>query len=53
MELPEERVKNTISSLIEKYEDVLKRGEESIFLEEDVKIKFINPLLMGLGWNVE
>lgn len=52
MELTKERARKTLSSLIDKYKEVSKRGEKNL-LEEDVKIKFINPLLIGLGWDVE
>jgi len=52
MELTKECARKTLSSLIEKYKEVLIRGEKDL-LEEDVKIKFINPLLIGLGWDVE
>lgn len=53
MVLTKADVKKTVSSLIEKYKELLRRGEESKFIEEDVKIKFINPLLIGLGWDIE
>ncbi len=53
MELAKDHAKDMLFLLTEKYKEVLKRGEESHFLEEDVKIKFINPLLKGLGWDIE
>jgi len=53
MERAKEHAKEVISSLIEKYRDVVERRKESDLLEEDVKIKFVNPLLTGLGWDVE
>ena len=52
-ERAKERAKEVVFSLIEKYRDVVKSGKETDLLEEDVKIKFINPLLKGLGWDVE
>ncbi|MGD2250592.1 MAG: N-6 DNA methylase [Candidatus Methanofastidiosia archaeon] len=53
MEAKKKQAKDVISSLIEKYKDVLKKRKEDDFLEEYVKIKFINPLLIGLGWDIE
>ncbi len=53
MELAKEHAKNVLVSLTEKYREVLGREKESDLLEEDVKIKFMNPLLKGLGWDIE
>ncbi len=53
MEVTKKRAKEVISSLIEKYENIIERGRENDFLKEEVKIKFVNPLLIGLGWDVE
>ena len=47
METSKEHAGKVIASLVEKYEEVLRRGEENDLLEENVKIKFINPLLIN------
>lgn len=41
-----------VNELIEKYHTLLERGEADDQSEEDVKIKFLNPLLELLGWRV-
>ncbi|KKN27465.1 hypothetical protein LCGC14_0864370 [marine sediment metagenome] len=41
-----------IRKLIEKYEKVVKDNRKGEFMEEDVKVKFLNPLLEAMGWNV-
>lgn len=46
------KAKADIEKLIEKYRNVVRSGEESEYNEEEVKIKFINPLLEALGWDV-
>jgi hypothetical protein len=38
---------------IEKYQQLVANGEESEYNEEEVKLKFINPLLEALGWDVK
>lgn len=38
---------------IEKYQQLVVNGEESEYNEEEVKLKFINPLLEALGWDVK
>ena len=47
-----DRFKEKISKLIEKYERVIHEGRKEEFLEEDVKVKFLNPLLEALNWDV-
>lgn len=47
-----EQFKEGISRLVEKYEKVIREGRKEEFLEEDVKVKFLNPLLEAMGWNV-
>lgn len=44
--------KTKIEDLVEKYRLVLKNRREDEFDEEDVKNKFLNPLLEALGWDV-
>jgi hypothetical protein len=45
--------KEKITPLIEKYERLVSKGEESEYNEEEVKIKFVNPFLEALGWDVK
>ncbi|KXB03614.1 hypothetical protein AKJ48_03720 [candidate division MSBL1 archaeon SCGC-AAA261O19] len=44
--------KSQIEGLVDKYRKVLKNQDQDKFNEEDVKAKFINPLLEALGWDV-
>ncbi len=48
-----EQSRKSIAELIEKYKEILRRGHEDRYDEENVKIKFINPFLQLLGWDVE
>jgi len=45
--------KERITPLIEKYEHLVSKGEESEYNEEEVKLKFVNPFLEALGWDVK
>lgn len=44
--------KRLVNQLVENYRKVLAQGREDRYHEEDVKIKFIIPLLEALGWDV-
>ena len=47
-----EKFREAIRKLVEKYKKVINDGRKEEFLEEDVKIKFLNPLLEAMGWDV-
>ncbi len=47
-----EKFKDKLNKLIDKYEKIVIDGRKGEFLEEDVKVKFLNPLLEAMGWNV-
>jgi len=47
-----EDLKKNIKDLLDKYEEVKSKNKLKRYNEEDVKIKFINPLLEALGWDV-
>ena len=46
-------VKRKIGQLIEEYKELIEKGEDREYNEEEVKIKFILPFLRALGWNVK
>ncbi len=48
-----EEARQEVGALVDKYRQVLATGREKGFLEEDVKGKFIVPLLEALGWDVK
>lgn len=41
-----------IRELVDKYNRIKSLGREDEYSEEDVKVKFINPFLEALGWDV-
>jgi len=45
--------KQRITQLIEEYQDLVAKGEELKYNEEEVKIKFILPFLEALGWKIK
>lgn len=45
--------KEKIKHLIEEYEELIAKGEDKEYNEEEVKIKFILPFLEALGWDVK
>jgi len=47
-----EQFKEKINRLVEKYKSVVDDGRKGEFLEEDIKVKFLNPLLEAMGWDV-
>ncbi len=53
--LPKEvrsKLKSELTDILDKYNLVAAEGNEKDFNEEDVKVKFINPFLEVLGWDV-
>lgn len=46
-------VKQRIRQLIEDYEELIGRGEDKEYNEEEVKIKFTLPFLEALGWDIK
>jgi len=47
-----EKFKEKIEKLVKKFDKVVRDERRGEFLEEDVKIKFLNPLLEAMGWDV-
>jgi type I restriction-modification system DNA methylase subunit len=48
-----EKAKKSLADLVNRFEEVLRSGQEAAFSEADVSSKFILPLLDALGWNTK
>jgi len=47
-----DQAKEKITALIERYLEVLRKGEEDKFSEPNVRLHFIEPFLDALGWRI-
>ena len=52
MSEPPINFKEEIAKIIHRLDKVITQSNEGEFLEEDVKIKFVDDLLEALGWDV-